>query len=193
MDLEEVEIASISVEELIADNSGAWVEQMADLTYHAFREPPWNIDEEKPRLHFGLGVAMMRRNASTFIAKTTHSTRIIGYISGYEVFRESEDHRDLALCKISGTKALDYLFEGGGQVFYGNILCVDPVFRRKHIALRLAAAQINGLRAEGFTYRIGRTAIAAEAMRALYTKLGFQESPVHDALYPERTYWLLRL
>ncbi len=193
MDLEEVEIASISVEELIADNSGAWVEQMADLTYHTFRKPPWNIDEEKPRIHFGLGVAMMRRNALTFIAKTTHSARIVGYISGYEVFRESEDHRDFTLCKISGTKALDYLFEGGGQVFYGNILCVDPVFRRQRIAKKLSMALMEVLRKQGFTYRIGRTAIAAEAMRTLFTKLGFQELPVHDALYPERTYWLLRL
>jgi hypothetical protein len=54
-------------------------------------------------------------------------------------------------------------------------------------------ALIEALRKEGFTYVTGRTAIAATVMRSLLTKLGFQELPVHDALYLERTYWLLRL
>jgi ribosomal protein S18 acetylase RimI-like enzyme len=193
IDLEEAEITPISVEELRADKSGALVEQMAALAYHAFREAPWSDDHEKPRLHLGLGVDLMRRNALAFIGKAKSSDKIVGYILGYEVFRESEDPRDLTLSAISGNTTLDYLFEGGRRVFYGDILCVDPGFRRRHIAYRLTAAQINELRAEGFTCRIGRTAIAGEAMRALYTKLGFQELSVHDVLYPERTYWLLRL
>lgn len=193
MNLEEVEITPISVEELRADKSGVLVEQMAALAYHSFREAPWSDDLEKPRLHLGLGVDLMRRNALALIAKTKPFGKVIGYILGYEVFRENEDSRDLALCEISGTKALDYLFEGPGRVFYGDTLCVDPGFRRRHIAHRLTAAQINNLRAEGFTHRIGRTAITGEAMRALYTNLGFQELSVHDVLYPERTYWLLRL
>jgi len=46
---------------------------------------------------------------------------------------------------------------------------------------------------EGFTYRIGRTALNATAMRGLFAKLGFEELPVRDAVFPERTYWLLRL
>jgi GNAT superfamily N-acetyltransferase len=193
MDLEEVEIAPISVEELIADKAGALVEQIVALVYHALREPLWSNAHGKPRLHFGLGMVMMRRNALAFIAKTKPSAKIIGHSLGFEVFRESEDPRDPALYEISGTRALDGLFEGGARVFYGDSLCVDPEFRRRHIAYRLCIAQMDVLRREGFTYRIGRTAIAAEAMRALYNKLGFQESPVHDALYPERTYWLLRL
>jgi ribosomal protein S18 acetylase RimI-like enzyme len=192
-ELEEVEIAPVSAEDLRRDSSGTLVKALAALAYHAFREPPWSDDHEKPRLHFGLGVDLMRRNALAFIARTKPSDKIVGYILGYEVFREREDPRDLTLCEISGTKALDYLFEGGRRVFYGDALCVDPGFRRRHIAYTLSAAQIDILRAEGFTYRIGRTAITGEAMRALYTKLGFQELSVHDILYPERTYWLLRL
>ena len=69
MDLEEVEIERISVEELRADKSGVLVEQMATLAYHTFREPPGSDDHEKPRLHLGLGVDLMRRNALAFIAK----------------------------------------------------------------------------------------------------------------------------
>jgi ribosomal protein S18 acetylase RimI-like enzyme len=190
---EEVEIAPVSAEDLRRDSSGTLVKALAALAYHAFREPPWSDDLEEPRLHFGLGVDLMRRNALAFIARTKPSDKIVGYILGYEVFREREDPRDLTLCEISGTKALDYLFEGGRRVFYGDTLCVDPGFRRRHIAYTLSAAQIDMLRAEGFTYRIGHTAITGEAMRVLYTKLGFQELSVHDILYPERTYWLLRL
>lgn len=193
MDLEEVEIAPISLEELRADKPGVLVKQMAALAYHAFREAPWSDDHERPRLHLGIGVDLMRRNALAFIAKTKPFGKIVGYILGYEVFRESDDPRDLALCEISGTKALDYLFEGGRRVFYGDTLCVDLGFRRRHIAYKLTIAQIDGLRAKGFTYRLGRTAITGEAMKALYIKLGFQELSVHDVIYPERKYWLLRL
>jgi ribosomal protein S18 acetylase RimI-like enzyme len=78
-------------------------------------------------------------------------------------------------------------------VFYVNGLGVATRFRRRHIAEGLSLALIDALRKEGFTYRLGRTDITAEAMRALFTKLGFQELSVHDASYPERTYWLLQL
>lgn len=193
MDLVEVEILQISVNELRADTSGVLVNQIAGLAYRAFREPPWSYDEEKPRLHFGLGVDLMRRNALAFIAKAKPSVRVVGYLLGYEIFRESEDPRELTLGAISGTEALDYLFEGGKRVFYGDTLCVAPEFRRHGIAFRLSTALINVLRNEGFTYRLGRTDIAAQAMRTLFTKLGFEELPVHDVLIPARTYWLLRL
>lgn len=193
MDSEGVEIVPISVEELRADNAGVLIEQMAALAYQAFREPPWSDETEKPRLHFGLGVDLMRCNALAFVAKTKLSGKLVGYTLGYEVFRESGDPRDLALYRISGTKALDYLFEGGKRVFYGDILCVDPGFRRRHIAYNLSASLISGLRAQGFAYRIGRTDIIAGGMRALFTKLGFQELSVRDTSYLERTYWLLRL
>ena len=193
VDSEEVEIVPISVEELRADKSGVLVEQMAALAYHSFREPPWSDSAEKPRLHLGLGVDLMRCNALAFVAKTKLSSKLVGYILGYEVFQESGDPRDLTLYQISGTKALDYLFEGGKRVFYGDTLCVDPGFRRRHIAYKLSASLISALRAQGFTYRIGRTDIIAGGMRALFTKLGFQELSVHDTSYPERTYWLLRL
>nr|WP_281355252.1 GNAT family N-acetyltransferase [Candidatus Methylobacter favarea] len=83
--------------------------------------------------------------------------------------------------------------EGGKRVFYVSGLGVDPGFRRCHIAERLSVALINELRSQGFTYRLGRTDISARGMRALYAKLGFQELPIHDSLYPERSYWLLRL
>ena len=192
-ELEEVEIAPISAEDLRRDSSGTLVKALAALAYHAFREPPWSDDLEEPRLHFGLGVDLMRRNARAWIARTNPPGKVVGYILGYEVFRESRDPRDLTLHEISGTNALGYLLEGAKRVFYEDTLCVNPRYRQRHIAKKLSMALIEALRKEGFTYVTGRTAIAATVMRSLLTKLGFQELPVHDALYLERTYWSLRL
>ncbi len=75
---EEVEIAPVSAEDLRRDSSGTLVKALAALAYHAFREPPWSDDHEKPRLHFGLGVDLMRRNALAFIARTKPSDKIVG-------------------------------------------------------------------------------------------------------------------
>jgi ribosomal protein S18 acetylase RimI-like enzyme len=193
MDIDDIAIERIAVEDLREDRSGVLIEQIASLAYRAFREPPWNDDLERARLHFGLGVDLMRRNAVAFIAKAKASGKIAGYALGYEVLRESEDPRDLTLRAISGTGALDYLFEGGNRVFYGDTLCVDPDARRRQIAYGLVAAQIPVLRGEGFAYRIGRTAMNATAMRGLFAKLGFEELAVRDAVFPERSYWLLTL
>ena len=193
MNIDDIAIERIAVEDLRADTSGVLIEQMGSLAHRAFREPPWNDDLEKPRLHFGLGVDLMRRNAVAFIAKAKESGKIAGYALGYEVFQESEDPRELTLRAISGTTALDYLFEEGKRVFYADTVCVNPEARRRQIAYGLAAALIPVLRREGFTYDIGRTSMRATAMRDLFAKLGFEELPGRDAVFPERTYWLLRL
>jgi ribosomal protein S18 acetylase RimI-like enzyme len=133
----------------------------------------------------------MRRNAVAFIAKA--SGKIAGYAVGYEVLRESEDPRDLTLRAISGTSALDYLFERENRVFYADTVCVDRAARRRQIAYGLAAALTPVLRREGFTYDIARTSVRATAMRDLFAKLGFEELPVRDAAFPDRTYWSLRV
>jgi len=85
-----IAIERICVEDLRADASGVLVEQIASLAYRSFREPPWNDDLERPRLHFGLGVDLMRRNALTLIAKTKDSGTIVGYALGYEVFERAK-------------------------------------------------------------------------------------------------------
>lgn len=191
--IEDMEIVPLSLEELGADRAGVLAEQLATLIRDVFREPPWNEDYEMPRILFGLGAEMMRRNAALYIAKGTCSGRVFGYILGQEVFRQRGDPRDLTLHEISGTPALDYLFEGRNRVFYVDGLGVAPEFRRCHIAEKLSLALIDDLRKRGFAYRLGRTDIAAKGMRALFAKLGFEELPVADGLYSSRTYWLLRL
>lgn len=193
MDIDDIALEPITIDDLRADKSGILIKQIASLAYRAFRDPPWADDAERPRLHLGLGVDLMRRCALALIAKDKGSGKIAGYSVGYEVFLQSDDPRDLTLSAIAGTKALDYLFNGGHRVFYGDTLCVDRAARRRRIGYRLAAAQIPILRGWGFAYRIGRTATSATAMRALYLKLGFEELPLHDAVLTDRTYWLLCL
>jgi hypothetical protein len=96
MNPEEVEIVPVSVEELRADKSGSLVAQLATLIYEVLREPPWNEQLERPRIHFGLGVELMRRGVILYIAKTEHSGEIIGYILGHEVLRERRPPRHCA-------------------------------------------------------------------------------------------------
>jgi ribosomal protein S18 acetylase RimI-like enzyme len=191
--LDEVDILPILVEHLKQDASGTTIKEMSDLAYRAFREPPWLDNLEPPRLHFGLGVDLMRRNAKAWIAWSKPASKIVGYILGYEAFLQSDNGRDLSLRDVCGTDALNYLFEGATRVFYEDTLCVDPRCRRQHIAQKLSFALIDALRDEDIAYLTGRTSIEAEAMRALFMKLQFEELPVHDTLFPERTYWLLRI
>src|SRR5437868_3114955 len=66
--LDEIDISPILVKDLMEDASGSMITEMSDLAYHAFREPPWNDNLEAARLHFGLGVDLMRRSAKAWIA-----------------------------------------------------------------------------------------------------------------------------
>jgi ribosomal protein S18 acetylase RimI-like enzyme len=191
--LDEIVISPILVEDLRQDTSGRMIKEMSDLAYHAFREPPWNDNLEAPRLHFGLGVDLMRRSSKAWIACSKPARKVVGYILGYEAFLQSDNARDLSLKDICGTDSLNYLFEGATRVFYEDTLCVDRRCRRQHIAQKLSFALIDALRDEGFTYLTGRTSIAAKAMRTLFMKLQFEELPVHDTLSRERTYWLLKV
>jgi hypothetical protein len=75
------------LEDLGEDASGRMIKEMSDLAYHAFREPPWNDDLEAPRLHFGLGVDLMRRSAKAWIAWSKPARKVVGYILGYEAYR----------------------------------------------------------------------------------------------------------
>lgn len=174
------------------DIEGLLIGGIAFIAYYAFREPPWSDKFEMPRLHYGLGVDLMRRNAIAYLART--ESGVVGYILGYEVFRAGEDPRDLTLQGISGAEDLDYLFEDGRRVFYGDTLCVAREFRRWNIGEKLTISLIGAVRELGFDYYIGRTHIQADTARGrLLRKRGFEDLPIQDVVYPDRTYWLLRL
>jgi ribosomal protein S18 acetylase RimI-like enzyme len=189
----EVVITPVAVEDLRADHSGILIEQIAKLAFEAFREPPWSDDHAHSRLHFGLGVDLMRSNALAFLARQQGSGRVVGYSVGYEVFEVRDDPRDLTLEAIYGRAALNDLFSAGKRVFYWDTLCVDPKHRRRKIVTRFAAASMGKLREQGFSYYVARTDQAALSMRALLAGLGFHELPVHDVRFASRTYWMARL
>jgi GNAT superfamily N-acetyltransferase len=189
----EIAITLLRVEDLRADHSGILIEQIAKLAFEAFREPPWSDDHAYSRLHFGLGVDLMRSNALALLAREQNSGRVVGYSVGYEVFEARDDPRDLTLEAISGTTALNDLFSAGKRVFYWDTLRVNPNPRRRKIATLLAAASMGKLREQGFSYYVARTGQAAHSMRALLARLGFHELPVHDVRFASRTYWMTRL
>jgi hypothetical protein len=56
-----IEISRLTLAELRADESGTAIEQLADLIIEAFRELPWNEHFSASRIHFGLGVELMRQ------------------------------------------------------------------------------------------------------------------------------------
>jgi ribosomal protein S18 acetylase RimI-like enzyme len=188
-----IEITRLTPADLRADESGTTIEQLAELIVEAFREPPWHERFSASRIHFGLGVELMRQGALLYAARDEASGRIVGYVLGKELAAgEGDEHRQ-TLREISGTTALDYLCEGGRRVFYVTGLAVRSGFRRRGIAERLSLALLDELRRQGFSYRLGRTDRSMASMRNLYTKLGFRELPISDANYPERSYWLLAL
>ena len=160
------------------------------MAFRAFREPPWNDDLALPRLHFGLGIDLMRRNARLFMAKSRPEDRAVGYLLGYEILRTRTDSRDLTLAEISGSRELDALFDDPKPLFYWDTLCVDPDHRRQGLARGLALAMIRALEPEGFRH-IARTSVRAAAMRRLFSALTFRELSARDARFPERSYWLL--
>lgn len=187
------EIIPLTLAEIRADESGRAIGQLAELIEEVFSEPPWNEYFSASRIHFGLGVELMRKHAMLYVAKTKHSGAIIGYVLGKEIFRKSNDERDQTLSWISGMNALDDLFDGRKRIFYVSGLAVRREFRRCGIAERLSLALNADLRQRGFDYRLGRTDRTALPMRQLYTKLGFRELPITDANFQNRTYWLLAL
>lgn len=78
MTTNQIEIVPITAEDLRADHSGILIEQIAQLAFECFREPPWNDDHAHARLHFGVGVDLMRRNALGLLAKETESGQVLG-------------------------------------------------------------------------------------------------------------------
>ena len=53
----------------MADHSGILIELIAKLAFEAFRELPWSYDHAHYRLHFGLGVDLLRSYSLAFLAR----------------------------------------------------------------------------------------------------------------------------
>jgi ribosomal protein S18 acetylase RimI-like enzyme len=191
--VEEYQVKRIRLEDLRADQAGLLVSHLSTLICDVFSEPPWLETYAHSRILFGLGVEMMRKNAILFIAQTNQSNKIIGYILGQELLKFTDDERNQTLSKISSGAELDKYIDDHERVFYVGGLGVIKDYRRMGVAEKLSENLILELKNEGFNYRLGRTDLAADKMRKLYIKQGFDELPVRDGVHSNRSYWLLRL
>jgi ribosomal protein S18 acetylase RimI-like enzyme len=157
--------------------------QWAKLYCEIWKEEPWCEDCWKPEeVIVDLFQEMMRPGAKGFVTMSDHKV-VVGFTHGYLVNRAE-------LEEIAGSSLLDNMFGHNDSVFYIDELGVDRNYRGRGIAYKLTAILI----AEAGGYRkpiILRTDTKAHAARHLYTKLKFKELDVHDAQYPDRTYWIL--
>jgi ribosomal protein S18 acetylase RimI-like enzyme len=187
------EIRAVTLAELRSDNNGRLASEIAGVIQQVFSEPPWHENYTIGRLNLGLGVALMRKNPILYIATRKSDEKVIGYLLGQELLRNSDDPRNQTLYTISGTDELNYLLENDKRVFYVSGVGVYKEYRGSGIATRLSMSLIEELRRQKYDYRLGRTHLTAAKMRNLYAKQGFVELPIMDANHPDRSYWLLKL
>lgn len=186
---EGIGIRALSLEMLRADESGLQAQQMAELAYHAFREPPWADTCEIPRLLFGLGVDLMRDQARALAAVDHSSGDLVAYLVGYQVFRPADGPGKIRFADISGGPGLEQCIAADARVFYVDTVCVHPGFRRRHLAERMYLRLNRILIDAGFDLHLSRTSVNAQAVRDLFLKLGAHELAAVDHTFPDRTYW----
>ena len=126
----DIKINTLSLADLRKDHEGILIKQVSRLIKDVFSEPPWNENFSIPRLQFGLGIEMMRKNPLLLVAQINNlGDSIVGYLLGQELFQHSSDPRNQTLYKIAGNKDLDYLFGDGKRVFYVSGIGVLPGYR----------------------------------------------------------------
>ena len=159
--------------------------QWAGCYCEIWRESPWNEDfwrpEEVIKDFRGL---MLKPEAAAFLA--VQSGEIAGFTLGYSVSSKE-------LQVIAGNNLMDHLFEKHDRVFYIGELGVAAQYRGQRISLDLTTSLIQVVQATGLKAIVLRTHMKAHIARHVYEKLAFTELNVHDAKYPERTYWLLEV
>ena len=66
-------------------------------------------------------------------------------------------------------------------------------YRGQGLSFNLTSSLIQVVRILGLKSIVLRTHLKAHVARHVYEKIAFSELDVHDAKYPERTYWLLEV
>lgn len=161
------------------------LEKCAELYCAIWREPPWNEDFWKPE-------AVMRDLAKELaepfaqIVLASAQEEIIGFTWGYQVSKEK-------MAEISGNNQMDFLFTKNARIFYIDELGVSSRYRQMGIGKDLSQKLLCLARESNANLVLLRTDILAVSARILYEKLGFQELPVRDKKYPDRSYWMLAI
>lgn len=81
---------------------------------------------------------------------------------------------------------------GTGAGMYLDVICIPEAYRNGIVAWYLILSTLTYLLESGHTYVVSRTHVAAENVRTLFRRLGFEElSPSQSD--PQRTYWWRRV
>lgn len=165
-------------------------QKVADLYCDIWKEPPWNEDFwTTEKVISDIQKEMAHPWATMLIITVMNGSlqnKCAGFTWGYEVSLND-------LREISGTDALDKIFSNGKRVFYIDEFGVRSVVRNQGIGKRLSNTLVQRAQDIGCTIITLRTDIEAQAAKAVYSKIGFEEINVHDTQYKRRTYWLKKL
>lgn len=161
------------------------LEKCAQLYCAIWREPPWNEDFWKTEdVLQDLAKELSEPFAQIVLASAQEE--IIGFTWGYQVSKEK-------MAEISGNNQLDYLFTRNARIFYVDELGVGSEFRQRGIGEKLSRELLRLAKKDSTNLVLLRTDVLATSARILYEELGFQELPVRDKKYPDRSYWMLAI
>jgi len=179
--MKNVSVVEVNINTIDARTLQQWAECYCEI----WKEPPWLEDFWKPEdVIADFRKEMARKHSVAFLALNEGS--VVGFTHGYSVGRDE-------LKDIAGSDLLDGLFKENERLFYVDELGVVAKYRGNRISLKLTKALLRAAYVKGLCDIVLRTDIKADAARHVYEELGFTELNVHDAAYPDRTYWLCRL
>lgn len=188
-----VQIVPVTAQDVRRDQSGNLPEAWSRLTRDEFAKAPWDENYDVTRLSAGLGIDLSRLNAVAFAAQTKEGGFHMGHVLGYELYKYSDPPRIASLQDISGTAELDEEFDKG-RLFYIDSIVVREVSQGARIGRELLQTLIRKVQlCYGITRFILRTHVEAYPARKLFSRVGFQETDVHDKEDANRTYWILDL
>ena len=155
----------------------------ANLYCEIWKEPPWNEDFWKSvDVIADFQKEMRNPHAEAFLSFAEQ--KVVGFTHGYSVSKDE-------LGVIAGSNLLDGLFEKSDRLYYVDELGVQKDYRGQGMAMSLSRELMRAAHVyHGIQKTVLRTDTEAIPARKVYCALGFKEVTVHDAKYPNRTYWI---
>ena len=169
--------------------SGIIIEPISDETLRAtarlycdvWREPPWlETDWRVGEVAKMLDSIREERSGQVLVAV---NGSVVGLSGGYPISRED-------LYEKSGIKFANFFPQATARVLYIAELATAIDYRGQGVGRKLTEGLIGWANGVGITRYELRTHVEAHAPRHLYASLGFTETKIADADYPERTYWV---
>ncbi|MFA7244298.1 MAG: GNAT family N-acetyltransferase [Patescibacteria group bacterium] len=167
---------------IIEDPAGGQLKKVAELYCQVWAEPPWDeYDWDLAEVETELSEASSDPATAFFVSMVRGEVN--GFTIGYPMDKT-------ALAAKAGGEQLGHLCEDRRQVFYVAELGVAKESRCHGTGIMLSELLSARARSLGYSRLILRTHIKAAPARALYARLGFVDTGIPDANYPDRTYWV---